>query len=359
MKNARFARYGLLALLMLALSASSFAGVFVSVTVAPPVLPVYVQPACPGDGYIWTPGYWAWGPDGYYWVPGTWVMAPEPGLLWTPGYWGWGEGVYVWHPGYWGPHVGFYGGVNYGFGYFGVGFGGGYWRGNNFFYNRSVTNINVTNVHITNVYNQTVINNNVTVNRVSYNGGRGGIDARPRPEEERAFHERHWQPTGMQMQHENAARGNRDFLASVNHGRPAIAATARPADFHGRGLEGSRPEGRDAGSFRPDNRGRDNRGMSHDAPRPQNSRNMDRPMPHQEGNHGPAREDARNNYRPAPQTNARDNRGYNAPRPDNHPDNRGGSGPRPTTFHPDNRGSHDNGPRGGGEKDNHGHDRGR
>ena len=31
--------------------------------------------------------------------------------------------------GYWGPHVGYYGGVNYGFGYMGVGFAGGAWRG--------------------------------------------------------------------------------------------------------------------------------------------------------------------------------------------------------------------------------------
>ena len=30
------------------------------VNIAPPVLPVYVQPVCPGDGYLWTPGYWAW-----------------------------------------------------------------------------------------------------------------------------------------------------------------------------------------------------------------------------------------------------------------------------------------------------------
>ncbi len=70
MQISRMMRYLVLAILMLAISASSFAGVFVSVTVAPPVLPVYVQPACPGDGYIWTPGYWAYGPDGYFWVPG-------------------------------------------------------------------------------------------------------------------------------------------------------------------------------------------------------------------------------------------------------------------------------------------------
>ena len=66
---------------------------------------------------MWTPGYWAWGNDGYYWVPGTWVPAPAVGLLWTPGYWGWSGGYYRWNVCYWGPHVGFYGGVNYGFGY--------------------------------------------------------------------------------------------------------------------------------------------------------------------------------------------------------------------------------------------------
>ena len=27
----------------------------------PPPLPVYEQPPCPVEGYIWTPGYWAWG----------------------------------------------------------------------------------------------------------------------------------------------------------------------------------------------------------------------------------------------------------------------------------------------------------
>lgn len=46
------------------------AGVFVSVNFAPPVLPVYVQPPLPAAGYIWTPGYWAYGAAGYYWVPG-------------------------------------------------------------------------------------------------------------------------------------------------------------------------------------------------------------------------------------------------------------------------------------------------
>src|SRR5476649_1423405 len=33
----------------------------------PPALPDYEQPPCPEEGYVWTPGYWAFGPGGYYW----------------------------------------------------------------------------------------------------------------------------------------------------------------------------------------------------------------------------------------------------------------------------------------------------
>lgn len=328
MKISRLVRCSLFALLLVAIPASSFAGVFISVGIAPPVLPVYEQPPCPGDGYIWTPGYWAYGPDGYYWVPGTWVTPPAVGLLWTPGYWGWGGSAYVWHVGYWGPHIGFYGGVNYGFGYFGNGFEGGYWRGNHFFYNRSVTNVtNITNVHI---YNKTVINN-VTVNRVSYNGGRGGVMARPTMEQERWSHERHFEPTHMQMNHEHAASSNREFLARENHGRPAIAATARPGDFHGRGVVASRP----AGNFHQDDRGM--RG------RTESGRDVARPM---------ARDDARGNR------GGRDNnsRWDNSPRPSSyHPDNARQERGRPENFHqenahpqnvrPDSGHGHENAPR--------------
>jgi len=218
---------------VLALSAAAKAqlSIGVSVRIGPPPLPVYEQPLCPGDGYIWTPGYWAWGADGYFWVPGTWVIAPRVGYLWTPGYWGWGEGVYVWHPGYWGPHIGFYGGINYGFGYTGVGYVGGEWRGRTFVYNRAVTNVNVAVVH--NTYTRTVINN-VAVNRVSYNGGAGGIATRPTAAEEHATREQHIAPVGLQTQHEHAAASNRALLASENHGRPPIAATVRPGQFSGR-----------------------------------------------------------------------------------------------------------------------------
>ena len=96
----------------------------------PPPLPDYDQPPCPVEGYIWTPGVWQWGDSGYYWVPGTWVAPPSAGLLWTPGYWGLSGAIYVFHPGYWGPHVGFYGGINYGHGYLGSGYVGGRWTNN-------------------------------------------------------------------------------------------------------------------------------------------------------------------------------------------------------------------------------------
>ena len=220
----------------------------VSIHIGPPALPVYVQPVCPAAGYIWAPGYWAYGPAGYYWVPGTWVLAPTPGYLWTPGYWGWGGGVYAWHAGYWGPHVGFYGGINYGFGYGGVGFVGGEWHGGVFHYNTAVTNVNTTVIHNTYV-NNTVVNRTV-VNNVSYNGGAGGLTAQPTAQERAAMNEPHVQATSLQTQHEEAARSDRSMLASENHGRPAVAATAHPGVFKGEGVVAAHAAG---SSSRPNN----------------------------------------------------------------------------------------------------------
>jgi hypothetical protein len=214
--------------------------VAVQVREAPPPLPDYQQPPCPEDGYLWTPGYWAWAGADYYWVPGTWVQPPLVGVLWTPGYWGFAGGVYAFHAGYWGPHVGFYGGVNYGFGYTGIGFAGGAWQGNHYSYNRAVTNANVTVVH--NTYNMTVINN-VTVNKVSYNGGAGGIAAAPSAQERQFAQEKHTAPTAMQLQHTQQAARNPALFARANGGRPAIAATPRPAAFNAPGVVGARGAG--------------------------------------------------------------------------------------------------------------------
>ncbi len=198
---------------------------------APPSLPVYDQPPAPDPNDLWTPGYWNYVSTGYYWVPGAWVAAPYYGALWTPPYWAWNGGHYRFHRGYWGPHIGYYGGINYGFGYVGFGYYGGYWRGHDFFYNRSVNNVNVTNVR--NVYDRTVVVNNVTYNqhsavRVSYNGGPGGVVAQPRPFELAAEHERHEGALPAQVALRQAAATDRNNFYAQNQGRPVQAAFAHP-----------------------------------------------------------------------------------------------------------------------------------
>ncbi len=220
----------LFALVLLAISAASSAqiGFGVSIRIAPPELPVYDQPICPEDGYIWTPGYWAYGDDDYFWVPGTWVMAPEPGYLWTPGYWGWGDNAYLFHEGYWGTQVGFYGGINYGFGYFGNGYDGGRWDNGHFFYNQSYSHVNVSidrNVYNTRVENATV------ANRVSFNGGTGGVQLRATAQQESFANEKHMAPVAAQTEHVQSARDNPELRASANHGKPPIAATSKPGAF--------------------------------------------------------------------------------------------------------------------------------
>ena len=288
-----------LALLTVPLSSVAQVAVGVSVRVGPPPLPVYTQPISPGPGYIWTPGYWAYGDDDYYWVPGTWVVAPV-GMLWTPGYWGWAAGVYVWNPGYWGPHVGFYGGINYGFGYTGVGYAGGYWRGRDFYYNKTVNNVSVTNIH--NTYNKTIVHNHTTVNNVSYNGGHGGTTARPSASEERAAHEGHVAATNEQMQHEHAARGNRDQRASMNHGHPAFAATPKAGEFkdHGAGVArntSSHVASSSGSSAHHEHQGDLNAG--HNNAHASSSRNDYQPS-HQHGNPQPHFESAQTHFESAP-----------------------------------------------------------
>ena len=234
----------LLALVALITSTASFAQVGISVSFGPPALPVYEQPLCPGEDYLWTPGYWAYDDDdGYYWVPGTWVEAPQVGVLWTPGYWGWGGNAFVFYEGYWGPQVGFYGGINYGFGYGGVGYEGGHWEGSHFSYNTYVTHVNTTIIH--NTYNTKVTN--VTETHVSYNGGPGGIEARPTPQQQSYAKQHHVGPVASQVQHVQEARKNPQLRASANQGKPPIAATVKPADFKA-GVVSSKQAG---GAYKP------------------------------------------------------------------------------------------------------------
>jgi len=206
-----------------------------AVSEPPPALPAYQeQPPAPAPNDMWNPGYWAWNSYGYYWVPGVWVAPPAVGLYWTPGYWGYTASGYAWNQGYWGPSVGFYGGINYGFGYFGVGFVGGVWAGGAFSYNTAVTNVNRTVIH--NVYsNRTVIHNHfVTHGRVSYNGGHGGVSARPTRGQIVAARERRLGATPVQTRHATVAGANRNNLVAFNHGKPPVSAVQKPSGtIHG------------------------------------------------------------------------------------------------------------------------------
>jgi hypothetical protein len=285
MKFTRWFRIASLIAALAAVSAVAYSQVAISITIAPPPLPVYDQPPCPAPNLIWTPGYWSWGPDGYYWVPGAWVEAPAEGLLWTPGYWGYDNGNYMWNDGYWAPEVGFYGGVDYGYGYPGEGFYGGRWMGNTFAYNVAVVRINTTVIRHT-YRNQ--VNYRNQYGRVSYNGGRGGIQARPTAAQRTVRERRRSGPNSAQQRQAQLARSLRQNYAKVNNGHPEHAAMERPArsasDFNR-----SVP----AHAAQPNN----NRPNNNNA-RPNNARpnNNARPTPVT-----PNRPEARPNARPQPQ----------------------------------------------------------
>lgn len=321
-------------------------GVGISVGFAPPPLPVYMQPALPAPGYIWTPGYWAYDGDGYYWVPGAWVLPPAIGMLWTPGYWAYYDNFYRWHPGYWGPRVGFYGGVNYGYGYGGIGFVGGRWDNGRFAYNRAV--VNFGRKHVTNVYNNTVIvHQNTIVNRTrtSYNGGANGIRRQATAREVRMANEQRLPPTRNQDAMRRDASMDRGQRATINRGRPEVAAAtdratyqrrvqtrddARPIDQVGRRPEqgsreatGQRPTGfaeggpergyREATGQRPTGFAEDRPGRGYRAPAGERPVNVERPMRTER-----TRNDARMG---APQ--------YQQPRSYSNPRDRSNANPRP------------------------------
>ncbi len=194
-------------------------------------MPAYDQPVCnssdicPLDGYLWTPGYWAWDGD-YYWVPGTWVFAPEIGDLWTPGYWSATDGGYVFHEGYWAETVGFYGGIDYSFGYPGHGFEGARWVDGWLHYNSAVNHVNAVSLSKKQkLYNTPVKESG---NRVSYNGGPGGITGRATPAEEAAAREKRNGPT--MQQRENAWFAHLDPLQhlTANNGAPPLLSEPLP-----------------------------------------------------------------------------------------------------------------------------------
>lgn len=203
-------------------------GAALQTSTAPPPLQDEVQAPDEEDGDLWTPGYWAWGGVRYYWVPGVWVRPPRIGLLWTPGYWSYAAGFYTFNSGYWGPQVGYYGGINYGYGYFGTGYSGGRWVGNAFAYNLSASRVNASVVH--NTYDEPVPDAART-GRVSYNGGPGGTTATPTAQEQVLAAQARVPATLQQRQHAQRAAPAPVPLAHGNAGHTGdvAAAKSRPA----------------------------------------------------------------------------------------------------------------------------------
>jgi hypothetical protein len=226
----KFSTVALAALLFAGLPlASSSAQIGISVGFAPPAIPIYTQPYCPGPGYIWTPGYWAWNGFDYYWVPGYWAFPPRIGLYWTPGYWGYDGGRYFFNDGYWGPTVGFYGGINYGYGYGGQGYYGGRWVGNTFRYNTAVTRVNRSVIHNTYVNKNFVA---ATSTRASFNGP-GGVTAKATAQEQAVAKAEHIAPTTEQQSRVEAAKNNPALLAKNNQGKPKAEAIQAFNRSHG------------------------------------------------------------------------------------------------------------------------------
>ncbi len=362
MRIFRSARWLLLALVLPFIPIpQANAGVYISVGFAPPILPVYVQPPCPEPDLIWSPGYWAYGDEGYYWVPGAWVPAPYEGALWTPPYWGWrDDGLYVFHPGYWGPEVGYYGGVNYGFGYMGIGFIGGRWHEHRFEYNTAVVRVNETYIHTTYI-DRTVIREHEVdhESRVSYAGGRGGIHHDPNQDERHAMQVQHLPPTQYQQQHFEAARNDHSNYFNANHGRPQNVALAHPlqAEHHDppapvgvgarggptgvHGDAGARgdyrngqqaqpvPQQRPTAPIRQQDRQQDNPRSTYQQQPRQDSRPAPEPRPNNQPQQRPDSRPApepRPNYQPQPR---QDSRPAPEPRPNYQPQQRPESRPAP------------------------------
>jgi len=245
----------------------------------PPPLPQYYQPPAYGQNMMWQPGFWSYGRGGYFWVPGTWVYSPQPNYYWTPGYWRYYNGGYRWNQGYWGRNVGYYGGVNYGNGYYGNGYTGGRWQNNQFYYNTAITSVKPTYVRYVYVDRAPLVNQ-YNGNHVSYNGGNGGIMAAPSQAQMLTGRQHHYPMTSMQAQHIAVAATNRNYLASVNHGSPAVSSVAMPLA----------PTNRPAGfvSVRPTDRApAQDRFSVHQTPQQQNAQHSPERKPNPHATHRP------------------------------------------------------------------------
>jgi hypothetical protein len=78
---------------------------------APPA-PMYERAPAVRRGYVWSPGYWAWGGHRHHWVPGSYVVE-RPGYVYAPPSWRERGGRWYLQEGYWNPQVAMRGGERY------------------------------------------------------------------------------------------------------------------------------------------------------------------------------------------------------------------------------------------------------
>ena len=148
-------------------------------------------------------------------------------------------------------HVGFYGGVDYGFGYVGDGYEGGRWDNGRFFVQpRRHQHQHTYASRSTAPSNGSGVNNRQRRTRtVSFNGGPDGTTVKPTREEMQAERAKHVAPTRVQLENARSASHDQDFFFSNNKGKPRVAATEKPGQFTGsavvpaKGAEGAAPGG--------------------------------------------------------------------------------------------------------------------
>jgi WXXGXW repeat (2 copies) len=102
MKRSILRLFGLAALIVLIASSRAHAGARVFLQIGPPAPLAVVAPVAPAPyGYVWQPGYYAWGGAAYRWVPGVWSRPPFSRAAWVAPRWGYGPRGWSFARGYW------------------------------------------------------------------------------------------------------------------------------------------------------------------------------------------------------------------------------------------------------------------
>lgn len=92
---------GIMAIVLLAAPARTFAATRVYVRIAPPAPVVETVVAVPRPGFVWTPGFYRWTGREYVWVAGRYVAPPRPRVAWVPGHWTLATRGWFWVGGTW------------------------------------------------------------------------------------------------------------------------------------------------------------------------------------------------------------------------------------------------------------------